>query len=95
MQILTKLSLRFRIFLFFAFMAVAAVLLVIGALLVGAGRATPDNVASGFVFAGVLSSFGLLRWWPVCGSFLTRTSLAPSSVWPLACDPRPTQVLAK
>ncbi|WP_366940959.1 exonuclease domain-containing protein [uncultured Aliiroseovarius sp.] len=60
MQILTKLSLRFRIFLFFAFLAVAAVLLVIGALVVGAGRATPDDVASGFVFAGVLSSFGIL-----------------------------------
>nr|WP_298909111.1 exonuclease domain-containing protein [uncultured Aliiroseovarius sp.] len=57
---LTKLSLRFRIFLFFAFLAVAAVLLVIGALVVGAGRATPDDVASGFVFAGVLSSFGIL-----------------------------------
>lgn len=60
MQILTKLSLRLRIFLFFAFLAVAAVLLVIGALFVGAGRATPDDVASGFVFAGVLSSFGIL-----------------------------------
>lgn len=60
MQVLTKLSLRLRIFLFFAFLAVAAVLLVIGALVVGAGRATPDDVASGFVFAGVLSSFGIL-----------------------------------
>ncbi|WP_338068774.1 3'-5' exonuclease [Aliiroseovarius marinus] len=60
MQILTKLSLRFRIFLFFAFLAIAADVLIMSALFVGASRATPEDITSGFVFAGVLSGFGLL-----------------------------------
>nr|WP_282182933.1 exonuclease domain-containing protein [Aliiroseovarius marinus] len=57
---LTKLSLRFRIFLFFAFLAIAADVLIMSALFVGASRATPEDITSGFVFAGVLSGFGLL-----------------------------------
>ncbi|MCI2395138.1 3'-5' exonuclease [Aliiroseovarius sp. N1F302] len=57
---LTTLSLRLRIFLFFAFLAVSGVVLVAVALTIGYARAGSAGVASGFVFAGVLSAFGLL-----------------------------------
>lgn len=60
MRFLTTLSLRARVFLFFAFLAVAAIAVVMIALFVGASRTTPDDAISGFVFAGVLSGFGLL-----------------------------------
>ncbi|WP_371168082.1 3'-5' exonuclease [Aliiroseovarius sp. 2305UL8-7] len=57
---LTKLTLRLRVFLFFAFLAVAGVGLVLVALMLGAARSTPDDIGAGFVFAGVVSGFGLL-----------------------------------
>lgn len=60
MKVLTKLSLRLRVFLFFAFMAGASVGLVLLALHAGALRATSEDFISGFVFSGVIAGFGLL-----------------------------------
>lgn len=60
MKTLTTLSLRLRVFLFFAFMAFAGVTLVMVALWFGHARAATAGVGAGFVFAGILSGFGLL-----------------------------------
>ncbi|WP_432450682.1 exonuclease domain-containing protein [Aliiroseovarius marinus] len=60
MKVLTKLSLRLRVFLFFAFLAGASVGLVLLALYAGAMRATAEDYVSGFVFSGVIAGFGLL-----------------------------------
>ncbi len=60
MKILTTLSLRLRIFLFFALLAVCGVGVVLAGLAFGYIRAQASGPASGFVFAGVLSGFGLL-----------------------------------
>ncbi|MCI2399265.1 3'-5' exonuclease [Aliiroseovarius subalbicans] len=55
-----SLSLRLRIFLFFALVAVGGVMITLGALYVGYQRVAETDPLSGFVFAGVLSGFGLL-----------------------------------
>ncbi|WP_312847261.1 3'-5' exonuclease [Aliiroseovarius sp. M344] len=60
MKILTTLSLRLRIFLFFVLLAVSGVGLVMAALLIGYARASSAGIESGFVFAAVLSGFGLM-----------------------------------
>lgn len=57
---LASLSLRLRVFLFFCFMAFAGVALVMGALFLGYRRGVEGDVSSGFVFAGILSGFGLI-----------------------------------
>ncbi|UWQ15918.1 3'-5' exonuclease [Aliiroseovarius sp. M344] len=57
---LTTLSLRLRIFLFFVLLAVSGVGLVMAALLIGYARASSAGIESGFVFAAVLSGFGLM-----------------------------------
>lgn len=60
MKLLTTLSLRLRILLFFVFLAVAGVVLVLGALAFGYARAGTADALSGFVMAGVIAGFGLL-----------------------------------
>lgn len=57
---LTHLSLRLRIFLFFLFLAFAGIGLTFVALYLGYRRSDPGGDASGFLFAGILSGFGLL-----------------------------------
>ncbi|PLX39345.1 MAG: DNA polymerase III subunit epsilon [Hyphomicrobiales bacterium] len=57
---LTKLSLRFRIFLFFLFLALAGVAIVAAALYVGYVRLVPGDEVQAFIFAGIASGFGLL-----------------------------------
>ncbi len=56
----TRLSLRLRVLLFFTFMALASIALVIGALYLGYHRSAQSDLATGFVFAGILAGFGLL-----------------------------------
>ncbi|MDJ0820826.1 MAG: 3'-5' exonuclease [Paracoccaceae bacterium] len=56
----TQLSLRLRVFLFFVLLALGGTALVIGALWVGHSRALTSDVTNGFVFAGILSAFGLV-----------------------------------
>ncbi|WP_323771865.1 3'-5' exonuclease [Antarctobacter sp.] len=55
---MSKLSLRLRIFLFFCLLALGGVGIVLGALWVGHARAIATTPANGFVFAGILASFG-------------------------------------
>ncbi|MEZ5768419.1 MAG: exonuclease domain-containing protein [Paracoccaceae bacterium] len=54
------LSLRVRIFLFFAFLAVVGLVIVGAALVVGYRRSAGDGAGGGFVLAGILSGFGLV-----------------------------------
>ncbi|MCW9043862.1 MAG: 3'-5' exonuclease [Pseudopelagicola sp.] len=58
---LTTLSLRLRIFLFFVFLALAGLLVTSGALFIGYRRSMggETDTASAFLFAGILSGFGL------------------------------------
>ena len=56
----TKLSLRFRVFLFFLFIAAAGIAIVGLALFTGYRRMVAGEEASAFLFAGILSGFGLL-----------------------------------
>lgn len=56
----TSLSLRVRVLLFFAFMALASLALVGGALYLGYHRSVESDLANGFVLAGVLAGFGLV-----------------------------------
>ena len=56
----TTLSLRFRIFLFFALLACGGVVLVLGALWVGHSRALDSGLLNGFLTAAILSAFGLM-----------------------------------
>ena len=60
MSIATKLSLRLRIFLFFALMAVGGIAVVMGAIWLGYRRAADGDAASGFALAAMLAGFGLL-----------------------------------
>ena len=57
---LTSLSLRLRVFLFFAGIALLSVGVVGGALYLGHGRATESGEVAGFLYAGILSAFGIL-----------------------------------
>lgn len=57
---LTGLSLRVRVFLFFAFLALGGLVVVVGSLTFGFYRADPAAPSSGFVMAGILSGFLLL-----------------------------------
>lgn len=57
---LTGLSLRLRIFLFFCLMAAGGVAVTSGALIVGYRRADAPGMLDAFVFSGLLSGFGLL-----------------------------------
>ncbi|QGX99887.1 3'-5' exonuclease [Roseovarius faecimaris] len=57
---LTSLSLRLRIFLFFLFIAVVGIGLVGASLLIGFSRLDPEAPGAAFIFAGLLSAFGLL-----------------------------------
>ena len=56
----TRLSLRLRVFLFFLFIAIASVAISGGALLLGYRRMVPGAEGSAFLFAGILSAFGLM-----------------------------------
>jgi len=58
---LTSLSLRLRVFLFFVFLAIAGVAVTSGAVFVGYRRSIGGDAdaASGFLFAAILSGFGL------------------------------------
>ncbi len=60
MKTLHRLSLRFRNFLFFAFLAVAVIAATMVALYVGYLRVNAVGVASAFVFAGVIALFAQL-----------------------------------
>lgn len=58
-------SLRFRVFLFFAFLAAASVLLIAGGLWFGWSRATPRPDLAPFVLGGVAAGFavtGVIAW---------------------------------
>ncbi len=57
---MSKLSLRLRIFLFFCLLALGGTILTLGALYAGHARALSSTPANGFVFAGILASFGLV-----------------------------------
>ncbi len=57
---MSKLSLRLRIFLFFCLIALGGTAIVLGALWVGHARALATTPANGFVFAGILASFGFV-----------------------------------
>ncbi|MBS0126003.1 3'-5' exonuclease [Thetidibacter halocola] len=57
---MTRLSLRLRVFLFFVLLAAGGVSIVLGALYAGHARAQETDPATGFVFAGTLSLFGLV-----------------------------------
>lgn len=57
---MSKLSLRLRIFLFFCLLALGGTVLTLGALYAGHSRALTSTPANGFVFAGILASFGLV-----------------------------------
>lgn len=57
---LTGVNLRLRIFLMFAGVAAASSCVVLAALYLGYRRTEAADTATGFVFAGVLSGFGLL-----------------------------------
>lgn len=55
-----KLSLRLRVFLFFAFLAIASIAVIFGGLIVGYQRMQIPEALSGFVLAGAISGFGVL-----------------------------------
>ncbi|MBU2891567.1 3'-5' exonuclease [Celeribacter halophilus] len=58
-------SLRLRVFLFFAFLAAAAIAAVIAGLALGFSRLDVPEAADGFIFAGVISGFvilGVVAW---------------------------------
>ncbi len=57
---MTRLSLRLRIFLFFCLLALGGTAIVLGALWAGHGRALVTDPANGFVFAGILATFGIV-----------------------------------
>lgn len=57
---LTRLSLRLRIFLFFCFLATGGIALTIVALWLGLSRSETQEISSAFVFSGLLISFGFL-----------------------------------
>ncbi|KPN61822.1 DNA polymerase-3 subunit epsilon [Aliiroseovarius crassostreae] len=60
MKTLHRLSLRFRNFLFFAFLALAVIMATFGALYLGYRRADEFGTASAFTFAGVVALFSQL-----------------------------------
>ncbi|MDA5558540.1 3'-5' exonuclease [Shimia sp. MMG029] len=55
-----RLSLRLRVLLFFALLAVGGVVVIAAALLVGFRSAQSDGLASGFITAGLIAGFGFL-----------------------------------
>lgn len=57
---LTSLSLRLRIFLFFVLMGAGGTVLAELAIYVGYKRALTTDLQSGFIYAGIISGFGLL-----------------------------------
>lgn len=57
---LTHLSLRLRIFLFFGFLALGAIAVTLAALWLSYGRAGLPDLLDPFIFAGLLSSFAIL-----------------------------------
>ena len=57
---LTKLSLRLRILLFFALLGLGGIAIVLGALWLGHGRAQATDATNGFTFAAILAGMGLL-----------------------------------
>ncbi len=57
---MTKLSLRFRIFLFFVLIALGGTAIVLGAVWLGFSRASEAGVGAGFTLTALLSSFGLV-----------------------------------
>ncbi len=57
---LTRLSLRLRVFLFFCLLALGGLTVCIAALWVGYARTGNPDLANAFVFAGILIAFGLL-----------------------------------
>lgn len=57
---LTHLSLRLRIFLFFGLLAFGAIALTLGALWLSYGRANQPTLLDPFIFSGLLSSFAIL-----------------------------------
>lgn len=57
---MSHLSLRLRIFLFFCLIALGGTVIVLAALWVGHGRALQTGPADGFLFAGILATFGLV-----------------------------------
>ncbi|SHE90785.1 DNA polymerase-3 subunit epsilon [Ruegeria intermedia] len=57
---LTRLSLRLRIFLFFCLLAAGGIAITVIALWLGLRRADTADMASAFVFSGLLISFGFL-----------------------------------
>ncbi|EEX11107.1 DNA polymerase III, epsilon subunit [Ruegeria lacuscaerulensis ITI-1157] len=57
---LTRLSLRLRIFLFFCLLAAGGIAITVIALWLGLRRADPADMTSAFVFSGLLISFGFL-----------------------------------
>jgi DNA polymerase-3 subunit epsilon len=57
---LTRLSLRLRIFLFFCLLALGGVAVTTGALVIGYQRADAPDMMEAFVFSGLLSGFALL-----------------------------------
>ncbi len=60
MSLATRLSLRLRIFLFFALMALASIAVVMGAIWLGYRRAAEGDAVNGFALTAMLSGFGLL-----------------------------------
>ena len=60
MTLATKLSLRLRIFLFFAFLGLASDVVLIGGLFVAYNRADQPELAPAFTMAGILAGFGIL-----------------------------------
>ncbi|WP_291727155.1 3'-5' exonuclease [Leisingera sp. F5] len=57
---LSRLSLRFRIFLFFCLLALGGIFVTSGALWLGYNRADQSQLTDAFVFSGLLSSFAIL-----------------------------------
>lgn len=57
---LEKLNLRLRVFLFFAFLALASIAVIFGGLAFGYQRAQTPQALSGFVLAGAVAGFGVL-----------------------------------
>jgi DNA polymerase-3 subunit epsilon len=57
---MTRLSLRLRIFLFFVLLALGGAVIVLAALWAGHARALDSTMGNGFVFAGILSVFGIV-----------------------------------
>ncbi|GGE60523.1 3'-5' exonuclease [Actibacterium pelagium] len=60
MKITEKLSLRIRVFLFFAFLGLASVGAVIAGLIFAFQRAAQPELADAFTMAGLIASFGIL-----------------------------------